>query len=145
MPSPYETFFDVDRYAVVGHSAAKPFPILTYRGLKKRGKAVHAIDPSTRTIDGDHCYPDLSSLPEPVQAVVIETPKPETKDWVAQAAAAGIKDVWIHMAQETPEAIALAEREGIHLRTGTCAVMYLQSGFSYHSIHKAIMKALGRY
>ncbi|MBK5970664.1 MULTISPECIES: CoA-binding protein [Thiorhodovibrio] len=145
MASNFETFFDFNRYAVVGHSAAKPFPILTYKGLKKLGKRVFAIDASAKNIDGDAAYADLSALPETVEAVVIEAPKEETRDWVARAAEAGIKDVWIHMAHETPEAVALAEEKHINLRTGTCAVMYLKPGFSPHGLHGLIMKALGKY
>lgn len=145
MASNYETFFTLDSFAVVGHSAAKPFPLLSYRGLKQQGKTVYAVDPSTDAIDGDRAYPDLASLPAPVQGVILEVPKEETRDWVAAAADAGVRDVWVHMAHETPEAVALAAERGINLRTGTCAVMYLTQGFSYHSIHKWIMQAMGKY
>ncbi|MBK1647995.1 CoA-binding protein [Rhabdochromatium marinum] len=145
MASNYETFFDCNRYAVIGHSSAKPFPLLSYRGLKKLGKQVVAIDPSAQHIDGDPAYSDLSALPESVDAVIIEAPKTDTKDWIARAAEAGIKHVWIHMGHDTPEACALAEQHGMNVRTGTCAVMYLKPGLSYHSIHQMIMKALGKY
>jgi predicted CoA-binding protein len=145
MPSNYETFFDAQRFAVVGNSARQPFPILSYKGLKKLGKTVFAVDSGAARIDGDPTFASLEALPETPQAVMIEVPKEETRDWVARAAAAGVKDVWIHMALETPEAVALADDKGINLRTGTCAVMYLKPGLSYHSIHKGIMKALGRY
>ncbi|NEV63990.1 CoA-binding protein [Thiorhodococcus minor] len=145
MPSNYETFFDHQRFALVGRSAVKPFPILSYLGLKRLGKTVYAIDPSTTEIDGDPAYPDLTALPESVEALIIETPKSETRDWVAAAKQAGLHDVWIHMAHETPEAVSLAEESGINLRTGTCAVMYVTPGLTYHSIHKAIMKLAGKY
>lgn len=145
MPSNYETFFDAERFAVVGNSARKPFPILSYRGLKRLGKTVYPVDEGVDRIDGDQAFAALDALPEAPQAVIIEVPKEETQEWVARAAAAGVADVWIHMAQDTPEAIALADEKGINLRTGTCAVMYLNPGLSYHSIHKAIMKALGKY
>jgi predicted CoA-binding protein len=145
MASNYETFFNFSRYAVVGRSAAKPFPILTYRGLKKLGKQVYAIDPGAPGIDGQDAYPDLNALPEPVEALVIEAPKSETQDWVARAAEAGIKHLWIHMAHDTPEAVALAEQHGMNVRTGTCAVMYLKPGFGPHGLHQLIMKALGKY
>lgn len=145
MASNYETFFTLGRFAVVGHSQAKPFPLLSYRKLKKLGKTVYAVDPSTDSIDGDKAYADLAALPTPVDGLIVEVPKAETKDWVAAAADAGIKDVWVHMAHDTPEAIALAKDKGINLRTGTCAVMYLNPGLSYHSIHKLIMKATGKY
>jgi predicted CoA-binding protein len=145
MSSEYETFFQLASFAVVGHSAAEPFPLLSYRGLKSRGKTVYAVDPSAATIDSDRAYPDLQALPGPVEGVIIEVPKEETRQWVAAAADAGISDVWVHMAQETPEAVALAKQKGIRLRTGTCAVMYLAPSFSYHGLHKAIMKLMGKY
>jgi predicted CoA-binding protein len=145
MASNYETFFTLGSFAVVGHSKAKPFPMLSYRKLKKLGKTVYAVDPSTDSIDGDKAFASLAALPNPVDGLIVEVPKTETKDWVAAAADAGIKDVWVHMAHDTPEAIALAKEKGINLRTGTCAVMYLNPGLSYHSIHKLIMKATGKY
>ncbi|NEX21116.1 CoA-binding protein [Thiorhodococcus mannitoliphagus] len=145
MPSNYERFFDNQRFALVGRSAVKPFPLLSYRGLKRLGKTVYAIDPSATDIDGDRAYPDLDALPESVEALIIEAPKAETRDWVAAAARAGLRDVWVHMAHDTPEAVALAEESGINLRTGTCAVMYVTPGLTYHSLHKAIMKLAGKY
>jgi predicted CoA-binding protein len=145
MASNYEAFFDLDSFAVVGRSQVKPFPILTYRALKKLGKTVFPVNPDGGEIDGDGTYTDLASLPQPVAGVIIETPKDETRAWVKQAAAAGVRDVWVHMAHDTPEAVAAARENGINLRTGTCAVMYLKPGLSYHSIHKAIMQALGKY
>ena len=145
MASNYETFWNNRSFAVVGHRAKKNFPRLTYRGLKRAGKAVFPVDPSAREIDGDRAYPNLEVLPEKVDAVVLEVPKEETRDWVARAAEAGVKDVWIHMWRETPEALALAKEKGMNVRSGTCAVMYFRPGLTYHSIHKGIMKLAGRY
>jgi len=145
MASNYETFFDLASFAVVGRSQAKPFPLLSYRRLKAIGKTVYAVDPDTNVIDGDTAYPDLGALPSPVEGLIVEVPKAETSAWISAAAAAGIRDVWVHMAHDTPEAVALATQHGINLRTGTCAVMYLNPGFSYHSIHKLIMKMIGKY
>ena len=68
-------------------------------------------------IDGDATHPDLESLPEKVDAVVLEVPKGETADWVRKAADAGISDVWIHMNRDTPEALAVAEERGLNVLT----------------------------
>ena len=141
----YETFWNNRSFAVVGHAAKKNFPRLTYRGLKKLGKVVFPVDPSVDEIEGDKAYADLEVLPEKVEAVVLEVPKEETRDWVARAAEVGVKEIWIHQRRETPEALALAKEKGINARSGTCAVMYLSPGLSYHSIHKWIMKAAGKY
>ena len=145
MPSNYETFFENERFAVVGDKAKQTFPVLTYRGLKKLGKTVFPIDPSVEEVEGDHAYTTLEGLPEKVDAVVLEVPKTDTRDWVAKVADAGIKDVWIHMGRETPEALSLAQDKGINARSGSCAVMYVKPELSYHSIHRWLMKRAGKY
>jgi uncharacterized protein len=145
MASDYETFWGFKTYAVVGHSDKKPFPRLTYNGLKKIGKLVYPVDPSATEIDGDRAYPDLQSLPGKVDAVVLELPKEETAAWVKRVAEAGITELWMHMNSDTPEAVAFAKEKGIQPRTGTCAVMYVTPGFTYHSLHKWIMKAIGKF
>jgi predicted CoA-binding protein len=145
MASDYETFFENRAFAVVGDTAKKNFPLLTYRGLKNLGKTVFPVDPSKEEIEGDKAYADLGQLPEKVDAAVLEVPKEDMTDWVARVADAGIRDVWIHMGRETPEALALAREKGLNVRSGTCAVMYVTPGFTYHSIHKWIMKVVGKY
>jgi predicted CoA-binding protein len=119
--------------------------VITYQALKKTGRIVYPVDSDGRTIEGVRAYPDLASLPEPVEAVVIEVPKDETRVWVERAARAGIKEVWIHMMRDTPEAVALANERGLNLRTGTCAAMYVTPGLSYHCAHKWIQQIRGRY
>ena len=145
MPTEHEEFWTNSSFAFVGHSAAKGFPTLSYGELKKQGKKVFAVDPSVDRIEGDETYPDLASLPEQVDAVVLEVPKQETEAWVAKAADAGIQKLWIHMNRDTPEALALARKRGMQVHTGTCAVMYVTRGFSYHSLHKWINQLLGKY
>ena len=145
MPTEHEEFWTHSSFAFVGHTAEKGFPTLSYGELKKRGKKVFAVDPSVAQIAGEKTYPDLSSLPEKVDAVVLEVPKQETESWVGRAADAGITNVWIHMGRDTPEALALAKDRGLNVLTGTCAVMYVKPGITYHSIHKWLNRLLGRY
>lgn len=145
MQTNHETFWNHGTFAVIGHSTTRPFPVLTYGKLKKLGKKVFPIDTTTSTILGDRTYPDIASLPEKVDAVVLEVLRPEAKAWVQQVADAGIKDLWFHMSSDTPEALAIAKEHGINARTGTCAVMYVTPGFSFHSIHKWIQKIRHAY
>jgi predicted CoA-binding protein len=118
-PSERERFWENESFAAVGHTTAKGFPKLTYAGLRKQGRKVFAVDPSVDAINGDKTYPDLASLPERVEAVVLEVPREETESWVRQAADASIRNVWIHMTRETPEALALAKERGLNVLTGT--------------------------
>ena len=83
--------------------------------------------------------------PERVLGAIVEVPKAEVEAAVQQVVESEIPNLWIHMGCETPAALALAREAGIDVRHGTCAVMYTQPGFSFHSIHKGIMKLLGKY
>jgi predicted CoA-binding protein len=145
MASRHEAFWQHASFALVGHSARKGFPTLTYRGLRQQGKKVFPVDPSVTEIEGDATYPDLKALPEKVEAAVLEVPREETADWVGRVADAGIERIWIHMNRDTPEALALAEERGLEVHSGTCAVMYVTPSPTYHSIHKWISKLMRTY
>jgi len=145
MSSAHEEFWTNGSFAFVGHSAKTAFPKISYGEAKKAGKTVFAVDPSVDSIEGDKTYPNLRALPAKVDAVVLEVPKEETIDWVREAAEAGIKNVWIHENRDTPQAVELARQEGLNVLTGTCAVMYVKQGFSYHSLHKWVNKLMGKY
>jgi predicted CoA-binding protein len=145
MPTAHERFWENESFAFVGHSAKRGFPTLSYGEIRKQGRKVYAVDPSVDEVEGDRAYPDLASLPEPVAAAVLEVPPEETCEWVAKAADAGIRQLWIHMGRDTPEALALAEQRGLDVLTGTCAVMYVKPGFSYHTLHKWANQLTGRY
>jgi uncharacterized protein len=145
MQSERERFWEHPSYAFVGHTSERGFPKLSYEKCKRLGKKVFAVDPSVERVAGDRTYRDFEALPESVTAAVLEVPKNETADWVRKAADAGIKDVWIHMQRDTPEALDVARARGVHVLTGACAVMYVNRRPSYHSIHKLIAKLTGQY
>jgi len=145
MTSSRESFWEHGSFAVVGHSARRNFPKLTYTKLRDAGKTVYAVDPSVEEVQGDVAYRDLAALPGPVEAAVLELPKGETADWVARVADAGIGAVWIHQQTDTPEALELARERGLEVCAGTCAVMYVTPGLSPHSPHRWIMKLVGKF
>jgi uncharacterized protein len=146
MSSECERFWERDAYAVVGRQGSKhAFPKLTYGALKSRGKTVYAIDPGSGEVQGDKAWPDFATLPHAVDAAVLELPKEETAAWVAKAADAGVTEIWIHQMTDTPEALAEAERRGLKVVTGHCAVMYNTPGLSMHAPHRLIWKLIGKY
>ena len=144
MPSNYETFFFGQSFAVIGNSAERPFPVLTYRGLKRQGKTVFAVDPKAQEIDGDPAYADLTALPNPVEAAVLELPREQTREWIEKVAAAGIRDVWLHTNTDTLEALEAARQADLNVRYGTCAVQYVDGSFP-HNVHKLVRRLLRRY
>ncbi len=145
MPSKNEQFFQRSSFAVIGNSKRKPFPVLTYGGLRRMGKTVYPVDlGGATTIKGDAAYQSLSALPQPVDAAIVEVPRNETLDAVKQVAEAGIMDVWLHMRTDTPEALAFCREHGINARHGSCAVMYTGAG-SYHRVHRGLAKLFRKY
>jgi len=146
MPSHRELFFELPSFVVIGNSAAKPFPRLTYNNLRLRGKKVFPLDlGGVDEVEGDANIKSLDALPEEVAGAIVEVPRDQTLDVVEAVERAGIRQLWLHMKSESPEVLAFCEEKRIDVRWGTCAVMYTQQGFSFHSIHKAIMKLLGKY
>ncbi len=145
MQSAREQFWNSESIAFVGDTARRGFPRLSYGKAKQLGKKVFAVDPGVDRVDGDPAFSGFDALPEKVDAAVIEVPRAETARWVRKAADAGIKKVWIHMMRDTPEAIAIGRERGLDVLTGACAVMYVDRGPSYHSVHKLIAKLAHRY
>ena len=146
MPSNKELFFTLPSFVVIGDTQNRPFPKLSYNNLRKQGRTVFPVDLSgSAEIEGDKAYGAVADIPETVAGAIVEVPRDKTLSAVEQVVAAGIKDLWLHMKTDTPEVLELCEREQINVRTGGCAVMYTQQGFSGHSIHKAIVKLFGKY
>ncbi len=146
MPSNKEQFFTLPSFVVIGDTQNRPFPKLSYNNLRKLGRKVFPVDLSgSDEIEGDQAYGSIADLPEPVSGAIVEVPRDKTMSAVEQVVSAGIKDLWLHMKTDTPEVLELCAREAINVRTGGCAVMYTQQGFTGHSIHKAIVKLLRKY
>lgn len=82
-------------WAVIGVSHEhKKFSNRIYRRLKSLGYTVYAVNPGLSEVEGDPCYPDLNSLPQVPQVVIMVIP-PRLSPPVLQAAAdLGIKYVW---------------------------------------------------
>jgi len=70
-----ENFLAQEKIAVVGVSRKKTkFGNAIYKELKQKGYKVFPINPNMQSFEGDVCYPDLLSLSEKVNAVVINVP-----------------------------------------------------------------------
>jgi predicted CoA-binding protein len=123
-----DEFIEQDTLAVVGVSHdRRKFGNIVYRNLKTKGYRVWAVHPGHDSVEGDACYPDLASLPEQVDGIVVVVPPHVTEQIVRQAAAADIRRVWLQPGAESAAAIRYCEEHGLSVMAGEC-IMVLAPG-----------------
>ncbi|MCQ3932766.1 MAG: CoA-binding protein [Chloroflexi bacterium] len=84
--------------AVVGHSdnpGRTSYQIAQY--LKRAGYKVYPVNPTVSEIDGEKCYPDLASVPEPIDIVNAFRRSQYLADIFDEAVEVGAKSVWAQL------------------------------------------------
>lgn len=132
-----EDFLAQKHIAVAGVRSTKDDAAnLIYRKLRETGRTVYAINPNAQSVEGDPCYPDLASTPQPPTAVMIVT-RPEVTDaLIKQCAELGIQRVWVHNSfmgnSLSPETVALCKAHNIKLIPGLCPMMFVEKADFFH-------------
>lgn len=118
-----------------------------YDKFKKNGYTVYAVNLKYHEVKDIVCYPDLKSIPEKVDAVMISTPPKATLDIIKQCIESGIKYVWIHQSfgagSYNQEAVDLAEKNGIEIIPNACPMMFLKPD-PFHFCFRIIMNMKGK-
>jgi predicted CoA-binding protein len=119
-----------------------------YARLKERGYDVFAVNPNAETIDGDPCYPDVSSIPGGVDAVVIATAPERAMATMEECAALGIGQVWMHRAfgkgSVDPQAVAWGRDHDIEVIDGGCPLMFDPTADGAHKVMKTVLTITGK-
>ena len=132
-----EEFLTQKKIAVVGVSRKKTkFGNAIYKELKQKGYELFPINLNINEYEGKTCYPDLVSLPEKVEAVVICVPPVQTEKVVMEAARAGINKVWLQQGSQSEVAIKFCEENGIDCVSNECILMFAQPSAFIHRAHK---------
>jgi len=140
-----EDFLAQKKIAVVGVSRKKTkFGNAIYKELKQKGYNVFPINPHINNFEGDTCYPDLYSLPEKVDAVIINVPPAQTEKVVREAKEAGIKKVWLQQGSQSEPAIKYCKENGIDCVSNECILMFAQPPAFIHRAHKWVWGVLGK-
>jgi hypothetical protein len=97
------------RIAVVGASnnPAKYGNVIV-RNLAAKGYTVLPVNPREKEIAGIPAYPDLASVPGPVDIVDVVTPPPATNGVLAEAARLGLAAVWLQDGSYDDASLAIA-------------------------------------
>ena len=112
-------FMSCGPYAVVGASSNRDkYGNKVLRAYQQHGQEVYPINPRTDEIEGLKAYPSLAAVPVRLRAVSIITPPKITEQVVKEAAAAGVKFVWMQPGAESPGAVQTAEDLGLEVISG---------------------------
>jgi predicted CoA-binding protein len=133
------------RIAVVGVSrSGKKFGNLAYTELAGRGYEVFAVHPEAQEIAGAPCYPNLAALSGKVDGVLIILPAQKAIPVLREAAAAGVRNVWLQQGAESAEVMAAARDLGLNMVTGKCILMYAQPVRGFHALHRGFVRLFGK-
>jgi predicted CoA-binding protein len=132
IPESVGEFLSSKRIAVAGVSRSGTQPAnAIFRRLRETGHEVIPVNPKAVEVEGQKCYPDLRSIPGPVDAVMVVTHPGVSADLVRQAAERGIKHIWFHRSfgsgSVSPEALQECEALDIQPIVGGCPLMYCGS------------------
>lgn len=140
-----ESFIQSKRIAVAGASrSGNKFGNTISKELKQRGYEVFLIHPEAKEIGGEPCYTDLKALAGKAEAVVVCLPAGKGGPVLQEAAAAGIRKVWLQQGAETPELLAQGRELGLQIVGGKCILMYAPPVKSFHAFHRLIAKWTGQ-
>ena len=88
--------------------------------LKEQGYRIIPVNPLEKSILGEICYPDLASIPEPIEVVDIFRRAEEVVAIVEQAIKVGAKVVWMQEEVTNEEAAARAREAGLLVVMDKC-------------------------
>jgi uncharacterized protein len=147
MDTRIQDFISGKRIALVGASRSNDknkFGNFAATELKQRGYEVYLVHPQADTINGEVSYPNLGALPGKVDGVLVILPATKSTPVLQEAAALGIRNVWLQQGGESPELIELGERLKLNMVTHKCILMYAQPVRSFHTIHRFIARVTGQ-
>ena len=137
-------FVSLPALALIGMSrSGKKFGNIAYRTLTSKGYLVYPIHPSASSIRGVRCYSRLAQLPVPVEGVLIVVPPTQAVNAVRDAAAAGIRLVWLQQGSASPEVLQVCRDVGVEAISGECILMYAHAS-GIHKAHRWVWGVLGK-
>jgi len=107
--------------AVVGLSADWFRPsYFAAKYMQEHGYRISPVNPKYAEILGEKCYPDLASIPEPVDMVDVFRKSADALPIAEQAIAIGAKSLWLQIGVINEEAKQKAEAAGLTVVMDRC-------------------------
>ena len=131
VPETVARFLAGKRFAVAGVSRQpQQAANAIFRKLAAGGYQVYALNPHAEQVEGVPCYPDIASVPEPVDGIVVATHPDVASEIVRQAADRGVPRVWFHRSfgqgSVSDAAVRLCGDRGVECIVGGCPLMFVE-------------------
>ena len=122
-----ESFLAANTYAVAGASTNREkYGNKVYRALLNSGREVHPLNPTAGEVEGHTAYAAIADLPVVPESLSIVTQPAITRQVVADAIAAGVKNLWMQPGAEDAEASRSAREAGLNVvDDGSCLLVLL--------------------
>ncbi|MAS38006.1 MAG: CoA-binding protein [Anaerolineaceae bacterium] len=149
-PEKVKDFLAQRRIAVSGLSRTKDSGAgAIYLKLREQGYQVFPLHPSAEALHGDTCYPNLSAIPDGVDAVFIMNSPDVSEQVVDEALQLGIKRVWMHNNTFMPSSVSQAavdrcKAAGVNVIDVGCPMMFLEQADIFHSCMRWVLRTTGR-
>lgn len=139
-----DDFISLKRIAVVGMSrSGKKYGNYACKELKSKGYEIYPVHPEAQMIDGLACYPDLKSLSGKIDGVWISIPPQKVNSVLEEAAAIGLKNIWLQQGAWSAEVQQTIDRLNLPVVSKKCILMYAQPVHSFHKFHRTIKSVFG--
>jgi len=131
IPLSVAQFLDGRRIAVAGVSR-RPGQAANavYRKLRDSGYEVFPINPNASEVEGAKCYPDLGSIPGPIDGVVVACHPDVSIALIRQCGEHGVRRVWFHRSfgegSVSEAAVRECEARGLQYIVGGCPLLYCE-------------------
>ena len=130
--------------AVAGLSRdEKSFSAMAFKELRTKGYRLYPVNPNAATILGETCYPSVAALPGRVGGVLVFTAPANTEKVVREAAAAGIRRIWIQQGAQSEGALRFCADNKLPAISKQCILMYVEPVSSIHAFHRWVKKLFG--
>lgn len=148
-PQTVSEFLQGKRLAVAGvsrHSGQAANAV--FKRLRDSGYEVVPINPKAEKLEGVPCWPDLLSVPGPLDGVVIATHPDAAIQVVCQCVEKGVRRVWFHRSfgggSVSEAALRECEANGIQAIEGGCPLMFCEPVDVVHKCMRWWLQKRGR-